>query len=387
MEPNGAACHATVSVRRGVSHRMIGKALKYGGKALCGYGSRKVRRHAGQSAVALGILGAAVTATAALTAQHRRRAMLGKVVIITGGSRGLGLQIAEVFGKHGAHLVLAARNADELNEAVGILHQRGAIYNSGTALTVVCDVTKPEDCERLVQQTLDRYGRVDVLINNAGIIDVAPFQDQPLEAFEQAMRINFFGALHTIQAVLPHMQRVGCGSIVNIGSIGGKIGVPHMLPYVASKFALTGFTEGLRAELSGTGIKVTLVSPGLMRTGSHVNANFGGDSQAEYRWFSMGATIPGASISARSAGRKIFNATVDGTAEITITPQAWLAARIVGVAPGCAADAAGLLTRLALPKPNGNTKAVPGGELKQPSFAPFRKWSEELQRQGNENAA
>lgn len=366
---------------------MICSAMKYGGKALCWYGKRKLRKHATESTIALGVIGAAVAATSAVIAAQRRRAMLGKIVVVTGGSRGLGLQIAEVFGQAGAHLVLASRNQDELNEAVGRLHQCGAIHNSGTALTVVCDVTKPEDCKHLVEATIERYGRLDVLINCAGVIDVAPFQDQPLEAFEQAMQINFFGALHTIQAVLPHMQQARSGSIVNIGSIGGKIGVPHMLPYVASKFALTGFTEGLRAELSGTGIKVTLVSPGLMRTGSHVNARFGGNAQAEYQWFSLGATLPGASISAAAAARKIFNATADGTAEITITPQAWLAARIVGIAPAFASNAAGLMTRAFLPKPNGNTKAVPGSELKQPTFGPLRQWNEKLQHKGNEHPA
>lgn len=371
----------------GVIPSMVGKLLRFGGKAVGSYGKCALRRHAGSSALALGIVGAAMTATGVLVAQHRRRAMLGKVVVITGGSRGLGLHIAEVFGKHGAHLVLAARNADELAEALGTLHQRGAIHNGHSALTVVCDVTQPEDCAKLVEAAIERYGRIDVLINNAGVIDVAPFQDQPLEAFEQSMRINFFGALHTIQAVLPHMQRMGSGRIVNIGSIGGKIGVPHMLPYVASKFALTGFTEGLRAELSGTGVKVTLVAPGLMRTGSHVNARFGGNAQAEYRWFSLGATLPGASASVSHAAKVIFNATVDGRAEVTITPQAWLAARIVGIAPGCAADAAGLMTRAFLPKPNGNTKAVPGGELNQPSFGPWRALSKKLERQGDEGAS
>ena len=366
---------------------MVGKAITYGGKTLGLYGKRQLRKHAAKSALAMGVVGAAIAATATLAAANRRRAVLGKVVVITGGSRGRGLQIAEVFGKNGAHLVLAARDADELSEALAVLHGRGAISNSGTALTVVCDVTKPENCVHLVEQTINRYGRIDVLINNAGIIDVAPFQDQPLQAFEESMQINFFGALHTIRAALPHMQRSRSGSIVNIGSIGGKIGVPHLLPYVASKYALTGFTQGLRAELAGTGVKVTLVNPGLMRTGSHVNARFGGDSQAEYDWFSLGAMLPGASISARSAAQRIFNATVDGRAEITITPQAWLAARIVGVAPGFAANAAGLLTRTLLPKPNGNTRAVPGGDLEQPRFGPFRKWSEALQQQGNEKNA
>ncbi len=364
---------------------MTGRLLKYGASALYTYGKWRVRRHATESAVALGVLGVAVTAVAAVQATHRRRAMLGKVVVITGGSRGLGLHIAEEFGRHGAHLVLASRKDDELREALSKLKSSGAIRNAETALIVTCDVTNPQDCARLIQQTLNRYGRIDVLVNNAGIIDVAPFQDQPLEAFEQSMRVNFFGALHTIQAALPHMQAAGSGRIVNIASIGGKIAVPHMLPYVASKYALVGLSQGLRAELSGTGVTVTTVCPGLMRTGSHVNAKFGGNAQAEYRWFSLGAMLPGASASAKHAARRIFNAAADGAAEITITPQAWLAARIVGLAPGLAADAAGLLTRLALPKPNGNTQAVPGSELRQPSLSPFHRWNKELQRNGNEN--
>ncbi len=362
---------------------MINKVLKLGGKAAFGYARYKARVYRTQSTVALGLLGAAVTVSAVYTARRRATAMKGKIVVVTGGSRGLGLAIARVFGKHGAHLVLASRSGEQLQRAVGVLHQEGAIANPSTALTVVCDVTKPEDCARLVQETTQRYGRVDVLINCAGIINVAPFQDQPLSAFHEAMDANFFGSLHTIQAALPGMQERGSGSIVNIASIGGKIGVPHMLPYVASKFALVGFSEGLHAELSGTGVSVTTVCPGLMRTGSHGNAKFGGDSQAEYDWFSLGAMLPGASASAGSAAKQIYNATVDRVAEITITPQAWLASRVVGVAPSLAAGAAGLMTRALLPKPNGNTLAVAGSTLTTPKL--LQGWSDHLQEANNES--
>ena len=340
-----------------------------------------------RSTVALGVLGAALTAVSLLKEKRRREAMRGKVVVITGGSRGLGLTLAREFGRHGAHLVLAARNEEELRRALVSLQNAGAIPNAASALTVVCDVTKPEDCARVVEQSIVRYGRVDVLVNNAGIIDVAPFQDQPLSAFRESMEINFFGGLNMIQAVLPHMQNRGDGRIVNIASIGGKIGVPHLLPYVASKYALVGFSEGLRAELSGTGISVTTVNPGLMRTGSHVNARFGGNSQKEYEWFAISNLIPGSSTSAEAAARQIYRAAADRTAEIDITPQAWLAARIVGVAPGIAANVAGLLNRLLLPAPNGNTVAVPGGDLQQPEFRPVRKWSQMLQAQHNANDA
>ncbi len=361
---------------------MIGKLFKFGGKAALGYARYKSRVYRTESTIALGVVGAVVTAAAVYTARRRAAAMHGKVVVVTGGSRGLGLAIAREFGRHGAHLVLAARKPDELQRALGYLAREEAIANPNTALTVECDVTKPEDCAHLMERAIERYGRVDVLINCAGIIDVAPFQDQPLEAFEQAMQVNFFGALHTIQSLLPHLQRQGSGNIVNIASIGGKVGVPHMLPYVASKFALVGFSEGLHAELSGTGVKVTTVCPGLMRTGSHVNAKFGGNSQAEYDWFSLGAMLPGGSASSSSAARQIYDATVDGAAEISITPQAWLASRVVGIAPGAAAGIAGLLTRAFLPKPNGNTVAVDGSTLKTPKL--LQGWSKHLQHAGNE---
>ena len=379
---NHLGAHATAAFRPRVQPRMIGKLLKLGGKAAVGYARYQARVYRRESTVALGLLGATIAAGAVYTARRRASAMRGKVVVVTGGSRGLGLAIARQFGMHGAHLVLAARKPDELQRALGYLQREGAIANSSTALTVVCDVTQPEDCANLVDRAIERYGRVDVLVNCAGIVNVAPFQDQPLSSFEQAMQVNFFGALHTVQAVLPHLQRQGSGSIVNIASVGGKIAVPHMLPYVASKFALVGLSEGLHAELSGSGVNVTTVCPGLMRTGSHGNAKFGGNSQAEYNWFSLGAMLPGASASAATAARQIYNATVDGAAEITITPQAWLGARLVGLAPGASAGIAGLMTRALLPKPNGNTVAVEGSSLKTPKL--LQGWSDHLKRSHNE---
>ncbi len=363
---------------------MIGKLLRLGLRVTSGYVQHELRRHRTESVVLLGLTGAAITAICQYRKRVRDQAVRGKVVVITGGSRGLGLQIAKEFGRRGAHLVLASRNREELQAALGILEREGAIANGSTALPIVCDVTDPDQCRNLYRRAVDRYGRVDVLVNNAGIIDVAPFLDQPLQAFEESMQTNFFGALHAIQAVLPHMVERGSGRIVNIASIGGKIAVPHLLPYVASKYALVGLSEGLRAEMSGTGVSVTTVCPGLMRTGSHGKARFGGDANAEYRWFALGATLPGVSASARSAARQIFNASVDGRAEIIITPQAWLAARIVGIAPGFAADLAGLLCRFLLPGPNGNTHAVPGSMLKQPGFIPLKLWSGTLQARNNE---
>ena len=154
------------------------------------------------------------------------------------------------------------------------LLDRKAILSPDDVLLHPADVTNVGEAGGLIDHALGHFGVIDVLINNAGIIEVGPVEDQPLETFEKAMQTNFFGALHMIQAVLPHMlarHRAGerrAGAIVNIASIGGKFAMPHLLPYVASKFALVGLSEGLHAELRGRGIRVTTVCPGLMRTGS-----------------------------------------------------------------------------------------------------------------------
>jgi NAD(P)-dependent dehydrogenase (short-subunit alcohol dehydrogenase family) len=342
---------------------MVGRLLKYSGKAAWWMAKRQVRAHRTESNLVLGILGAAVVANEAYKTHLRATAMRGKVVVVVGGSRGLGLEIARQFGLGGAHLVLASRNEDELREALGRLHHEGAIPNGGAALTVVADVGHQEDCARIIASTIERYGRVDVLVNCAAIMQVAPMMDMTAEAFEQAMSVNFFGALYATQAVLPHMLARGSGNIVNIASVGGKIAVPHMLPYVASKFALVGFSEGLHAEMRHKGVRVTTVCPGLMRTGAEVGVKFAGDAEKEYRWFKFGATVPGVSISARAAARKIYTATIAGKAEITITPQAWLGARAVGVAPNFSQCFAAAVNEFGLPEPNGNKRTVTGREI------------------------
>ncbi len=344
---------------------MVGTLLKLGGKAGWWYGKRRVRAYRTETNIALGLLGAAVVMNEAVKAHRRQTAMRGKVVVIVGGSRGLGLEIARQFGLAGAHLVLVSRKENELSEALATLHKEGAIGNGGTAHTVTADISWQEDCERIIANATEHYGRVDVVVNAAAIMAVAPMADLTSEAFEQAMRINFFGQLYVVQAVLPQMLERGSGQIVNIASIGGKIAVPHMLPYVASKFALVGFSEGLHAEMRHHGIRVTTVCPGLMRTGSQIQVQFAGDAEKEYQWFALGATMPGISVSARTAARKIFDAVVAGKAEITITPQAWLGARLVGLAPGASQAFAAAVNEWVLPRPNGNKEMVSGRELEE----------------------
>jgi NAD(P)-dependent dehydrogenase (short-subunit alcohol dehydrogenase family) len=319
---------------------------------------------------------AAVGTTALIVSALRARAVpKGAVVVITGGSRGLGFAIASRFARRGAYsrradhvrLVLCARDRAELEQAQDALLAKHSHLNPDDFYLVAADLSQPAECDRLIHETIAHFGRIDVLVNNAGIIQVGPIESLTAEAFERAMQINFFAALHTTWAALPFL-RVQTplpgwkrrASIVNIASIGGKVAVPHLLPYSASKFALVGFSEGLHAELRHKGIRVTTVCPGLMRTGGEVHAEFVGNVEAEQKWFNFAAKTPGIAASAKHAANRIYAAVAAGCTEITITPQAWLAARFTGLCPTTTQFAAALANRYILPAPK-------NAELSSPS--------------------
>ena len=287
-------------------------------------------------AVGIGVLGAAAL-LAGQQAWRRRGAydFHDRSVLITGGSRGLGLVMARQLAAAGARLTLVARDADELGRAAAALRHE---YPDVDVLTVAADVGIRADVERAVAQAAGRFGAIDVLINNAGIIQVGPFDHQRVEDYDAAMRTHFWGPLHAVLAALPHMRREGHGRIVNISSIGGRISVPHMLPYSASKFALAGFSEGLRTELARDNIVVTTVFPGLMRTGSPVNALFKGQRPQEYAWFAISDSLPLASIDAERAAHQVIQACRHGDAELVITVQAKLAILAHQLAPALFAD-------------------------------------------------
>ena len=278
-----------------------------------------------------------------------------QVVVITGGSRGLGLALAERYARAGARLVLAARDQQELARARRSLLERNAVRSPDDVLLIPADLTDASQAANLIDHAIAHFGRIDILINNAGIIEVGPVENQPLAAYHRAMAINFFGALNTTHAALPHLlarpKHLGDAAIVNIASIGGKFAMPHLLPYTASKFALVGFSQGLHAELRQKGIRVTTVCPGLMRTGGEVNAKYHGSVKKEENWFKFAATTPGLSVSATHAASRIFYAVNAGRAEITISPQAWLAARFTGLAPETSQQLAGLVNQYLLPAP------------------------------------
>ena len=305
-----------------------------------------------KKSIPLSVVATGLAATLALALIPRRpRLHPGQVAVITGGSRGLGLGLAHRFGRAGLKLVLAARKQEELEIARHELLHSGDVANEDDILLVVCDLTDAAQAAGLIDQTLRTFGQLDVLINNAGIIEVGPIQNQPLEAFERAMQTNFFAALHTILAALPHFTAAQAGAIVNIASIGGKIPVPHLAPYVAAKFALTGFSETLHTELRQHNIRVTTVCPGLMRTGGEQHAIFTGQQEKEQAWFKLGAKTPVIAASVENAANQIFAATNNGRAEITITPQAWLAARVHGLLPETTQQIASLANQFLLPDP------------------------------------
>jgi short-subunit dehydrogenase len=271
----------------------------------------------------------------------------GKVVLITGGSRGLGLVLAREFAREAAILVICARDKDELERA-----RNDLVSRSARVLAITCDVSNRCAVEEMIASVHERYGQIDVLVNNAGVIEVGPLEVMTHEDFHTAMNTHVWRPLYTTLAVLPEMRKRGAGRIVNIASIGGKLSVPHLLPYCASKFALVGFSEGLRAELLKEGIRVTTVCPGLMRTGSARNADFKGQHRAEYALFSLSAALPVTSMNVERAARQIIAACRRGEAEITLSIQAQVAAIFHGIFPGVTADLMGVVNQL-LPGPGG----------------------------------
>lgn len=300
---------------------------------------------------------AAAAGVAAIRVARSRRALdfSGRVVLITGGSRGLGLELARRFAAEGAKLALLARDHAELERAAQSLPD-------GTEVELLtCDLRVEDQVEDAISATIRRFGRLDVLVNNAGTIRVGPLATMGLNEFRAEMDINFFGAVHTVKSSLPHLQRSGNGRIVNVTSIGGRIPVPHLLPYTASKFALVGFSEALAAELAGTGVRVTTVTPGLMRTGSPYRAMFGGRRDREFRWFLLADSLPVVSVSSGKAARRIVEACRFGDASVMFPGYVRVPIALHAVAPGLAAGVAGALARL-LPKP---AAGLLGGQMRE----------------------
>src|SRR5881398_1915996 len=273
------------------------------------------------------LIGAWVTARAIRTARYTLR---DKVAVITGGSRGLGLVLARHICAQGGKVAIIARDPEELERAKVDLGRRSGAPN---AFGVKCDLLDASQIESAVQEIIDRFGKIDILINNAGIIEVGPLENMTREDFERAMRLHFWAAYALIFRIIPEMRIWGGGRIVNISSIGGKVAVPHLAPYSASKFALTGLSDSFRAELARDRIYVTTVPPGLMRTGSHVNAQFKGKHDQEFAWFALALGVPVLSMSVDRAAAKIISACKRAQPSLTLTLPARVAIAANAVFP------------------------------------------------------
>src|SRR5216110_3258616 len=284
-----------------------------------------------------------------------------KVVVITGGSRGLGLVLARYVCARGGNVALIARDSEELARAKADLALHGSVV-----LTIECDLLDAEQIRSAVRRIIDRFDKIDILINNAGIIEVGPLEHITPDDFERAMRLHFWAPFELILQIVPEMRTWGGGRIVNISSIGGKVAVPHLAPYSASKFALTGFSDALRAELARDNIYVTTVAPGMMRTGSHVNAKFKGKHDIEFAWFAASAGAPLISMNADRAARKILAACRRGQPSLTLTFAARLQVLANALFPNLTGYAMRLMNRF-LPESAGaeGNQSLAGSEVRR----------------------
>jgi NAD(P)-dependent dehydrogenase (short-subunit alcohol dehydrogenase family) len=306
----------------------------------------------------------------------RRQAadLRGQVALVTGGSRGLGYLLARELGRQGCRLAICARDPAEVERARADLSRQGF-----EVFAQPCDVGDRAQVERLIAATTAEFGGVDILVNNAGVIQAGPFDSQTEADFREAMDVMFWGTFYPTLAVLPQMRARRAGRIVNVTSIGGKVAVPHLLPYDCAKFAAVALSEGLRAELARDGIVVTTIAPGLMRTGSILNAIFKGPKRTEFAAFSVLGSLPVVSMDAEGAAQQIVEAARRGEAERILGLPANLLARFHGLFPGTTADILGMVNRV-LPQADGAAKDRARGmelheEVRSPRFDALIGWS------------
>jgi len=327
-------------------------------------------------------IGAAATVAAVrrMIRSKRRISFTGQTVVITGGSRGLGLVMARRLAAERANLVLLARDDRELARAKLDLQQYGV-----DVLAIPCDVRDEDDVKKAFARIIERFGRIDVLINNAGVIQVGPIEHMSIDDFEKSMDVHMWGPLRTMLAAVPSMREQGGGRIVNIASIGGKIALPHLTPYTASKFALVGLSEAMRSELKKDGIFVTTVCPFLMRTGSPLNAEFKGHHEEEFTWFTISDSLPLLTMSAERAAFKIIEACRFGDAEPGVGVQGRLLVILNALFPELVADILATVNRL-LPGRASSGDATQSGWESRSKWAPslFTRLTDQAAARNNE---
>jgi NAD(P)-dependent dehydrogenase (short-subunit alcohol dehydrogenase family) len=280
--------------------------------------------------------------------------LAGKVALITGGSRGLGFVLARELGRRGMRVVVCARDEEELERA------RVALAAAGIDATALpCDVTDEEGVAGLVADVEENIGPIDVLVNNAGIIQVGPAETMRPDDYRRAMDVMFWGALYAAEAVLPRMRARRRGTVVNVTSIGAAVGIPHLAPYDAAKFAMRGWSEALGAEMARYGVTVTTVVPGLMRTGSFGHALVKGRRYAEASMFSLASSLPLLTESAERAARRIVRAIARGERFVVLGAPAKLLRLAHALFPGGVVRALGLVNRMLPPPDEGARDAMP----------------------------
>ncbi|MES3038589.1 MAG: SDR family oxidoreductase [Bdellovibrionota bacterium] len=294
----------------------MNKALRKELAVICGFGAAALWALKQKKAAAL--LG--TSAGILLATESKSVNFYGQSVVITGGSRGLGLALAKRLVFEGAKVALLARDEKELQRAVQMLKE----FNSIDVLTIACDVTNDTELHNALTAVVTTFGSIDLLINNAGAIMVSPFEFTTKKDFEAQMALHLYAPMSAIRWCLPHLLKSPVGRIVNICSMGGKVAVPHMLPYDTSKFALAGFSQGITAEFEQLGLPVTTVYPALMKTGSPIQAVFKGDHEKEFAWFAAADVFPGISLEADEAAKKIIAAAKEGQQELVLSGLAQL---------------------------------------------------------------
>ena len=244
-----------------------------------------------------------------------------RVVLVTGASSGIGRDVALRFSEMGAKVVVLARRKPLLDELAHEIESHG-----GSALVLPADVTKRAEVYEAVERTLKDFGRIDVLVNSAGIMTPDPVESMKPRDLERMMAVNLFGTLHAMQAVLPSMRGAGSGNIVNIGSLAGRRGMTPLGGYAASKFALVGLTEALRIELFRSGVKASLVMPGVVDT--ELGRAKSGDEPRPGLAQGMRA------MPARWVTWAVIAAVVLGLAEVDVPPGAAVAEKLASLFPG-----------------------------------------------------
>jgi NAD(P)-dependent dehydrogenase (short-subunit alcohol dehydrogenase family) len=301
----------------------------------------------------------------------------GHVAAVVGGTRGLGLDLAREFSRLGYRVALCARDPDEVARAHTELAAGGA-----DVLARVYDAALPEDMARFVGEVVAHFGALDVLATCAATIQVGPLEAMTQRDFEDSLTQIFWTTYHPTMAALPVMRRQKRGHIAHVTSFGGKVSVPHLLPYCTAKFAATGFSEGLRAAVAHEGIRVTTITPGIMRTGAHVNAPFKGEHEREYSWFATGATLPFVSLASETAARRIVRAVERGAAECTLAASIrWLV--IANTLSPSLTSRALTLANMLLPGASGATTAERGADVAARSSS---RWVRTLDSIGRPNA-